>query len=270
MSDAPHLAANVERFMGFAKTYDDYRPSMPTIIIDILTQYARLPRPRCVVDIGSGTGLSTRVWADRADEIIGVEPSDDMRHQAEVRSAGLNGIRYVKGLSKATGLPDACADIVTISQALHWMEPEPTFAEIGRLLRPGGVFAAIDNDWPQTFDWEGEAADEAFMIKAGELSMAGGHEGQAKKWRKEDHNAHMQASGQFRYLKEIAVHKVEQGDADRMVGVSLSQATVQNLLKAGLSEDEISIPAFRAEAKRILGDRTIPWYFTYRVRIGVK
>ena len=33
-------------------------------------------------------------------------------------------------------------------QALHWMEPAPTFGEVARLLRPGGVFAALDCDWP--------------------------------------------------------------------------------------------------------------------------
>ena len=43
----------------------------------------------------------------------------------------------------------ASADIVTCSQSFHWMEPEPTLAEIARILRPGGVFAAYDYDWPQ-------------------------------------------------------------------------------------------------------------------------
>ena len=43
----------------------------------------KLTRPRLVVDLGSGTGLSTRVWADRADEVVGVEASPEMREQAE-------------------------------------------------------------------------------------------------------------------------------------------------------------------------------------------
>lgn len=269
MSDAPHVAANVERFMGFAQIYDDYRPSMPTVIIDVLTQLAHMPRPRLVVDIGSGTGLSTRVWADRADEIIGIEPSDDMLHQAEVRSVGLNNIRYQKGFSVATGLPDSCADIVTISQALHWMEPEPTFVEVARLLRPGGVFAAIDND-PALVTMEADSADEAFMENAGRLTTEGGYENTIKKWRKEEHLSRIEASKLFRYTKEIAVHKVEEGGADRMVGAALSEGTIQNLLKKGLTEEQIGLPAYHAEVKRILGDSIVPWYFTYRVRIGVK
>src|SRR5690606_15398774 len=110
---------------------------------------AAVERPALVVDVGSGTGLSTRLWAGRADQVIGIEPGDDMRRQAEAQTAAPS-VRYQPGYSTATGLPDACADIVTVSQALHWMEPEPTFAEMARILRPGGVFAAFDCDWPPT------------------------------------------------------------------------------------------------------------------------
>ena len=33
-------------------------------------------------------------------------------------------------------------------QAMHWMEPTTTHAEVARILRPGGVFAIVDADWP--------------------------------------------------------------------------------------------------------------------------
>ncbi len=270
MSDAPYIAANIERFMGFAEQYDAYRPSLPSAIVEMLTQLARTPRPRRVVDLGSGTGLSARIWAERADAVIGVEPSDDMRRQAMARSADFGNVHYQKGLSTATGLPDGCADIVTASQSLHWMEPTGTFTEVARLLRPGGVFAAIDNDWPPTLDWEAQALDEAFMRSAARLSAEGGYERDVKKWRKEEHLERMKASGRFRYTTEVAAHHVEQGNAERMVGLALSQGVIQTLLKAGLTEEQIGVPAFRAEAKRIIGDAPRPWYFVYRVRIGIR
>ncbi len=269
MSDEPYVAANVERFMGFADLYDRYRPTPPTVYVDILTQLARTPRPHRVVDVGSGTGLSTRIWADRADEVIGVEPSDDMRCQAEARSAGLTNVHYQKGLSIATGLPDGCADIVTISQALHWMEPVGTFAEVARLLRPGGIFAAIDNDWPPVIDWEAEAADSALMQRAHEIAVQRGIDRDVQRWSKHQHLERIRASGHFRYTREIAVHHVESGTAERMVGLALSQGALQTLLKKGIPEEEIGIPAFRAELQRILGDKPRPIYFTYRIRIGV-
>src|SRR6478672_3593224 len=131
-----HLSANVERFMGFADVYDAYRPRPPLAVLDILTQLAQTPQPALVVDLGSGTALSTTIWAGRAAAVVGVEPSADMRRQAEARTAVAN-VRYQEGYANATGLPDACADIVTCSQSLHWMEPDSTFAEIARILRPG-------------------------------------------------------------------------------------------------------------------------------------
>jgi len=60
MSTSPaHESANVERFMGFADVYDSYRPRPPEVVPDILTQLAQAPQPALVIDLGSGTGLST-------------------------------------------------------------------------------------------------------------------------------------------------------------------------------------------------------------------
>ena len=63
---------------------------------------------------------------------------------------------------------------------------------------------------------------------------------------------------------------MEMGNAERMVTMALSHSPLQALLKAGLAEDQIGITAFRAEMQRILGDATLPMYFMYRIRIGVK
>ena len=150
------------------------------------------------------------------------------------------------------------------------MEPVGTLTEGARLLRPGGVFAAIDNDWPPTVDWEAEALDRVFAQNAAKLTAAGNYNRGLKQWRKDEHMERISASGHFRYTKEIAVHNVEQGNADRLVGLALSQGTIQTLLKSGITEEQLGVPAFRAEAKRILGDAPQPWYFIYRIRIGVK
>ena len=143
--------------------YDRYRPAPPAALGALLSRYAQVARPQLVVDLGSGTGLSTRYWADKAEQVIGIDPTADMRHQAEAQSTAPN-IAYHEGFSHATGLPDHCADIVTCAQSLHWMEPQGTFLEAARILRPGGVFAACDYDWPPaTGRWEADAAYAACM-----------------------------------------------------------------------------------------------------------
>jgi SAM-dependent methyltransferase len=174
------LAANAHRFGGFADLYDRVRPTPPAAIADVIASYAGR-RPSFVVDLGSGTGLSTRWAAGWAAEVVGIEPSHDMRERA-AHVTNLPRVRYLSGWSDETGLPDRCADAVLAVQALHWMEPAGTFAEVARLLRPGGVFAAIDCDWPPTV---GDPAIEAAWSRARatiaiyERRLAAGHTGDA-------------------------------------------------------------------------------------------
>src|SRR5437764_8335768 len=78
-SDAPLAAI----WTGVADAYDAYRPHTPAVLLDLLPQLAGIQRPQLVVDLGSGTGLSTFDWVGRADAVIGVEPNADMRRRAE-------------------------------------------------------------------------------------------------------------------------------------------------------------------------------------------
>jgi len=142
---------------GYADHYDRYRPKPPSELLTLLPTLAKTKDP-IIVDLGCGTGLSTRFWANtttlKAKHVYGIEPSDDMRTPAESNNPYSN-LTYLKGYGHQTGLKDHLADIVTCSQALHWMDPQLTFPEIKRILRPGGVFVAYDYDWPPTTPhWE--------------------------------------------------------------------------------------------------------------------
>jgi SAM-dependent methyltransferase len=192
-----------------------------------------------------------------------------MRQVAQTRTCDAS-VSYRGGLSHATGLEAGCCDIVTCSQALHWMEPRGTFAEVRRILRAGGVFAAIDCDWPPTTArWEVDAAYVEFMARTAAVERNRNLSDGLQRWSKDQHLSRMQASGCFRLTREIAVHSVETGDASRYVGLALSQGGVQTVLKAGIDEKEIGLDIFRETTARLLGDVPGPWYFTYRVRIGI-
>ncbi|HKN13829.1 MAG TPA: class I SAM-dependent methyltransferase [Candidatus Binatus sp.] len=270
-SDRARVAANTERFSGFAELYDTHRPRPPEIIVDLLTQLAAKQRP-VVVDLGSGTGLSTLLWTRSAAAVVGVEPNADMRAQAERRAAdsSAGAVRFIEGLSTATGLPDRYADIVTCSQSLHWMEPNGTFAEVARILRDGGVFAAYDCDWPPTLNAEAEQAYNACRAKAEARERSIRLAPEVHQWNKGGHLERMKQSGRFRYVKEVGLHHVENGGAERLVGLALSQGEIATLLKHGIGEDEIGITALREAARHALGDSIVPWFWSYRLRMGVK
>jgi SAM-dependent methyltransferase len=251
---------------GFAAGFDSNRPAPPPVLLDILCLATQVDRPRLVVDLGSGTGLSTRTWAERADQVIGVEASPEMRAQAEAATTAEN-VRFVQAYAQATGLPDDEADLVTCSQALHWMEPEPTFAEAARLLRPGGVFAAYDYDWPPVVNWEVESAFEEVLrrVRAGRRPDGG-----PMRFSKEGHLDRIKGSGHFRYAREIVFHSRDRADAQRIVGMAFSLGPLTVLLGNGQSEEELGLAALREAAERALGDRTVDIFVGYRIRLGVR
>jgi ubiquinone/menaquinone biosynthesis C-methylase UbiE len=260
---------NVSIWSENALGYDAYRPQAPTVLPDILTQLIQEPNPGLVVDIGCGTGLSTFLWAERAQQVIGIEPNDDMRRQAEARSIDLDAknVQFRAGLSTQTGLPDDYASIVTCSQSLHWMEPEPTFAEIKRILRPGGLFAAYDYDWPPTIHWEVEVAYNELMGQVEKIRQE--FEEGVQRWSKKQHLERIRASGHFRYVKELVVHNIEMGDAERFIGM-VSSSHIGRILKQVISKEDLGFDRFKATIRRVLSDEPVPWYFSYHVRLGIK
>jgi SAM-dependent methyltransferase len=260
----------VKRFSGFADLYDRYRPAPPPALVDVLCLLAAVARPALVVDLGCGTGLSTRAWAGRASQVIGIDPSPDMIHQAGAVTTEPSVV-YRAGFGHATGLPDCCADIITCSQSFHWMEPESTLAEAARVLRPGGVFAACDHDfWPIMASWEAELAFRTFGQGLRLREERDQVSADVPRWEKSEHLARIEASKRFRYTREILLHHVELGNAERLVGLALSQGAAQTLLKSGLSETDLGLDQLRADATRLLGAELRPWHWCMRAQVGVK
>ena len=247
---------------GFAEHYDSYRPAPPRMLLDVLSRAAGVERPRLVVDLGCGTGLSTRAWAARAHEVVGVEPQAPMREQAEAATDAPN-VRYVAAYSDATGLPDGGADLVTCSQSFHWMDPEAALAEAARILRPGGAFAAYDYDVPPFVEPEIDAAFERYFLLRREVRERRGIQLGAGRWPKKQHLQRIRESGHFRRAREIVLHGESEGGAERVVGLALSIGPVSEELEPGIEE-------LRAVAERVLGDRVVPWLVSYRVRLGWK
>lgn len=253
---------------GFAEHYDAYRPVPPPVLLDVLARYLPGPPLRRVVDLGSGTGLSTRAWADRAGEVIGVEANPAMRAVAEARTAETN-IRYVEAFAAETGLPAGSADLVTCSQSFHWMAREPVLAEAARILRPAGVFAAYDYDVPPLVHPD---VDEAF---ADHLRLRRHfrdvHEVAAGWTRtpKSDHLAAIRESGHFAFVRELVLHDEGEAGADEVLGLAQSLGLVPELRALGVTEEELGLTRLEETTRRVLGGRRLPWLIGYRVRLGV-
>ena len=257
---------NINRFNGFSELYNQSRPTPPAVIPQIVLRYLESP-PEIVVDLGCGTGLSTLIWRDFADTIIGIEPNDDMRGEA-VKNITASNITIKKGVSNNTELPPNYADIIAVSQAFHWFDIDSTLAEVFRVLKAGGVFAVFDCDWPPTVDWRVEAAYNALQRKCDKICNA-----EKNHAVRNDKSAYIQRFsdfGKFRFVKDIACHSAETCNAERMKGIALSQGAVQDAMKltpqSGITSE---IEAFcKLVDERCKGEFEI--VFSYRLRIGKK
>jgi SAM-dependent methyltransferase len=136
------------RFTGLADLYARHRPTYPAAASDLILSRSALKLGAIVIDVGCGTGISSRLFAERGLQIIGIEPNDEMRAKAEAEPPPAGGPtpRYQSGRAEATGLPAECADLVLCAQAFHWFEPPAALAEFHRILRPGGWVALMWNE----------------------------------------------------------------------------------------------------------------------------
>jgi SAM-dependent methyltransferase len=251
----------------FTAGYDAHRPAPPPALLDLLCLVAQVERPRLVVDLGAGTGLSTRAWANRADDVVGVEANPQMRDRAAQATAAPN-VRYVHAYAHETGVADGTADLVTCSQSFHWMEPEPVLAEAARVLRPGGVFAAYDYDWPPVVHWKVEQAFRELSDAVGRARVE--HGNPRPRYVKEEHLERIRSSGLFRFAREVVLHAAEEGSAEKLMGMVFSLGPMVVLLGEGAPEVEERLERLREVVERTMGARTLPWYVCYRVRLGVK
>ena len=259
---------NAQRFLGFADTYDNARPQMPLYPINVIKNYLG-KMPDLVVDLGCGTGLSTLVWQNKCNKIIGIEPSEDMINVA--RTKQICGVEFFKAYSHETGLSDSIADVVMCSQSFHWMEPKQTLSEVNRILAPNGIFATIDCDWPPISHWEVEWLYEELFNKVCFI------ENQNKelqdnhfKWDKNKHLLNIKSCGYFRYTREIVFTNSEKCTANRLVNIALSQGGLQSILRKIPEAITPEIDSYKEKVFQIFGKREFNIEFCYRMRIGVK
>ena len=135
-----------ERFSSRVEAYVKARPRYPRAVIDHLNKVIGFDSSWRVVDIGSGTGISSELFLANGNAVTGVEPNAAMRQAAEASLGGFAGFTSVKGSAEATTLPDRCADLVVAAQAFHWFDIDKTRPELARILRPGGQALLMWND----------------------------------------------------------------------------------------------------------------------------
>ena len=125
-----------DHFSGHADLYRDARPTYPDALFEWLA--AQAPDRALAWDCGCGNGQASATLARHFERVIASDPSANQIADAQ---SGAN-IEYRVEPAEHSSLADASASLVTVAQALHWFDFAAFYAEVRRVLKPGGVFAA--------------------------------------------------------------------------------------------------------------------------------
>lgn len=259
---------NTNRFCGFADTYNSARPSVPEYPIQILTRYLQ-HKPQTVVDIGCGTGLSTSIWQNHCDKVIGIEPNEDMLRVANQLTS--DKVSFIQAYSHETNLPNESVDVVICSQSFHWMEPASTLFEIHSILKTGGIFATIDYDWPPVSYWRIEKAyaELVALTKQAEKEHTTNHP-VVIRWDKAAHLDNISSAKLFCFTREIVFANTETCSAERLYEMALSQSGLQYVLKHCPEKIELKLANYKELLDSFYRREEFEVDFCYRMRVGIK
>jgi SAM-dependent methyltransferase len=126
---------SAEYFSARSSDYSRYRPHYPAEWFDWLA-------PQCAEqslawDCACGSGQATEELARRFKEVIATDASADQRRNAPL----LPNVEWRLASGEASGLEDGRVDLVTVAQALHWLDLPRFWQECRRVSKPEGIIA---------------------------------------------------------------------------------------------------------------------------------
>ena len=124
-----------DHFSGVASRYADFRPHYPATLFDYLATL--VPRDSMVWDCAAGNGQATIDLAERFDRVVATDASREQIASAKPHPK----VEFRTAPAEQSGLPDESVGLITVAQALHWFDLPRFYAEVRRVLKPGGVLA---------------------------------------------------------------------------------------------------------------------------------
>ncbi|MGQ0714409.1 MAG: class I SAM-dependent methyltransferase [Gemmatimonadaceae bacterium] len=132
---SPPVATFPDHFSSVAPGYAAYRPRYPAALFDFLADLA--PARALAWDCACGSGQATIDIAERFERVIATDASAAQLQQAPAHPR----IEWRVAPAEQSGIASGRMDLVTIAQALHWVNVDAFFAEARRVMKPSGVLA---------------------------------------------------------------------------------------------------------------------------------
>lgn len=137
---------STELFTGRADNYSQYRPTYPKELISSFETKIGTTPMDIIADIGSGTGILSKLFIENGNTVYGVEPNDEMRAVSAELLRAFPNFHAVKGTGEQTNLADGGVDLIVCGQSFHWFDANLAKAEFRRILKNEGYVALIWNN----------------------------------------------------------------------------------------------------------------------------
>jgi SAM-dependent methyltransferase len=128
-----------DHFSRVARGYSAYRPNYPDALFRALVDVVRYQEPNnhLVWDCAAGNGQASLALGDHFRRVFATDAS-----VAQISAAPVHPhVWYAAATAEACPLRTGSVGLVTVAQALHWFDFDPFYAEVKRVLAPGGVIA---------------------------------------------------------------------------------------------------------------------------------
>lgn len=129
------MPADINLFSSASDAYKQFRPDYPQSLYQYLADLA--PAKELVWDCGCGNGQASVALAEHFWQVKASDVSREQIAEAEPRA----NILYTVSPADVIDAKDNSVDLVTVAQAIHWFNHSKFFAEVDRVLKPGGVLA---------------------------------------------------------------------------------------------------------------------------------
>jgi SAM-dependent methyltransferase len=124
-----------DHFSQQSTDYARYRPTYPEALYDYLASVT--PAHNHAWDAGTGNGQAAVGLARHYRSVIASDPSEQQIALATPHKR----VTYRVATAEENGLEDYSIDLITSAQAVHWFDLDRFYAEVQRVLKPGGLLA---------------------------------------------------------------------------------------------------------------------------------
>lgn len=132
-----HTEPFKDHFSGHAEIYARHRPVYPFELFTFLRSLTN--EHQLAWDCGTGNGQCAVQLTNYYADVFASDPSaEQIRHAIPNEK-----VQYAVEKAEHSSLKNNSVDLITIAQALHWFDHDRFYTEVNRVLKPGGVIAAI-------------------------------------------------------------------------------------------------------------------------------